>query len=219
MTHSTASSARPDTPVGQHASGDALQRLGDAITNLAGDPDYILRSLTEMLLTLRPVSLEGRLSKQQEKFLIESGDFTAEELAATKREVDRGSLQLGAAESFLSHLCATMSLDDAAGFLGMDEDAVRAAVSEGRLYGVEISGRLRLPDWQFDVRQPGKVLPHLPSLIESVSQRWKWQSVAAFMSTPQSNLIAEGRKTPAVWLSDGGSVDDVREIVEASDWW
>lgn len=82
-----------DGRVGQPVSGDALQRLGQAIANLAGDSNFIIDSLTELAIAMRPVS-KNRLTKQQERFLIESGTFTAETLAATQREVDRGGLQL-----------------------------------------------------------------------------------------------------------------------------
>ena len=171
-----------------------------------------------MLLTVKPVNREGRLTQQQQLFLIESGTFTAETLAATQREVDRGGLQLGAAEAFLSHLCATMALEDATGFLKCDEEAARTAVSEGGLYAIEISGRLRFPVWQFSLGSPGKVLPGLAEVIEVVTPRWDWHSVAGFMATPQSSLVAVGRKTPVEWLRDGGDVNDVIEIVEDSDW-
>ena len=155
---------------------------------------------------------------QQEQFLIESETFTAEELADTFRQVERGSLQLGSAQAFLSNLSATMSLSDAAGYLEWDEETVQAAVHEGRLYGVEISGRLRIPAWQLTIATPLKLIPGLTDLIEVVTPRWDWQSVAAFMATPHSNLFSEGRKTPAEWLRDGEDVEFVTEIVLASDW-
>ena len=217
MTRLPPDSDSPDGRVGQQVPGDALQRLGQTIANLAGDSNFIIDSLTELAIAMRPVS-KNRLTKQQEDFLIESGTFTAEKLAATSKSVDRGSLQLGAFEAWLTHLCATMSLEDASGFLGWGEEDMRAAVSEGRLYAIEISGRLRFPVWQFNVGFPEKLLPGLTEIIEVVSPRWGWHSVAGFMATPQPSLVAVGRKTPVEWLRDGGDVNDVIEIVEDSDW-
>jgi len=112
-----------------------------------------------------------------------------------------------------------MSLDNVTGFLKWDEEAVRAAVSEGRLYAIEISGRLRFPVWQFSLESPGKLLPGLAEVIQVVTPRWGWTSVAGFMATAQSSLVATGRKTPVAWLRDGGDVDTVRQIVESDDWW
>ncbi|TFD01322.1 hypothetical protein E3T28_07130 [Cryobacterium sinapicolor] len=207
-----------DERVGQQISDAALQRLGEAITHLEGDPDYIVRSLTEFMLTMRPVA-KHRLTSLQERFLIESGALSAGGLASTASKVDRGSLQLGAAEAWFSHLCATISLEDVAGFLGWDEVAVRTAVSEGRLYAIEITGRLRFPDWQFNAAAPGHLMPGLPALIAAVAPRWDWHSIAGFMATPQSSLIAEGRQTPVEWLRNGGDIDTVTSIVEWDDCW
>jgi hypothetical protein len=103
--------------------------------------------------------------------------------------------------------------------LGWDEQVVQAAVSEGRLYGIEISGRLRFPSWQFNLASSGKVLPGLAELLEVIPTWWDWESVAAFMATPQSALMAEGRQTPVAYLRDGGEVNDVTEIVESDEWW
>jgi hypothetical protein len=150
--------------------------------------------------------------EQRKRYLIESGDFTAEELDAAAREVDRGALQLGIAEAFLSHLQSTMSLDDVTGFLGWDEKSARAAVSEQRLYAIDIAGRLRFPSWQFNVGSPHKLIPGLSEVIEVVTSRWEWPSVAGFMATPQSSLVAKGRKTPVEWLRDGGDVSEGRSL-------
>ncbi|WP_130176564.1 hypothetical protein [Cryobacterium sp. SO1] len=217
MTNSASAPDSANERVGPPALDDALRQLGQAIDHIAGDSDYIVRSLTDMLLAMRPASRNG-LSKQQERFLIESGTFTAEELDSTSSEVDRGSLQLGAAEAWLSNQLTSMSLEDVAGFLGWNEDEVRPAVTERRLYAIEISGRLRFPAWQFNFGYPNKLIPGLTEVIEVVSPRWDWQSVAGFMATPQSSLVAEGQKSPVDWLRDGGNVHDVIEIVEASDW-
>jgi hypothetical protein len=217
----TGSAPAPDNADGRicpHISEDAVRRLAEAVAQLANDQEYFLKALTDFLLAMKPISRE-RLSANEVRFLIESGDFTAEEWAETSASVDRGSLQLSGAEAFLSHLNATMSIDNVTGFLGWDEEAVQAAVHEGRLYAVEISGRLRFPVWQFSLGSPGKLLRGLAEIIEVVMPRWGWTSVAGFMATPQLSLVAEGPKTPVAWLRDGGDVDAVRQIVESDDWW
>ena len=210
--------AQANRQVTSKPSEDAIRRLADAVAHLGNDPEWFLQALTETLLAMAPVS-PSKLTKQQELFLIESGTFTAETLARTRERVKRGSLQLGAAQAWLSDLSATMSLDDAAGFLGWSDEAVRSAATEGRLYAIEVSGRLRLPAWQFNIGSPQKLIPGLEDVIEVVSPHWSWHSVAGFMSTPQSSLVAEGRQTPLEWLRDGGDIAAVKQIVESDKWW
>jgi hypothetical protein len=200
-----------------HVSDEAVRRLAEAVARLANDPDFFLEGLTEFLLAMEPVASD-RLSANEARFLIESGDFTADELTATSAGVARGALQVSATETWLLELLATKSLEEVAGFLGWTEEDVRSAVAEERLYAVEVSGRLRFPTWQLDARSPTKLLPRIAEVIKVMAPRWGHQSVAGFMATPQESLVAEGRKTPVQWLRDGGHVDDVTEIIEASDW-
>ena len=217
MSNSIPLPGSPDDDLDPHFL-NALRQLGKAVDDLKADTPYILRALTEMLRALRPVSVEGSARKQRMRYLIESGAFTAEQLSTAMSAVDRGALQLRAAEAWLSQLCTTMSLEETTGYLGWSEEAVQAAVSEGRLYGVDISGRLRFPAFQFNVGSATKLIPGLTDIIEAVAPRWDWRSVAGFMATPQSSLIAEGRKTPVEWLRDGGDVAAVISIVESNDW-
>jgi hypothetical protein len=201
-----------------NASREALNRLGDAIAQLGGDTSWILGSLTHAVLAMRPVAAGGSLTEAQKRYLVESGDFTREQLAEAAREVARGSLQLDGAEAFLSYLCDTLSLADTAAYLEWEEEAVRRAVAGGRVYAVEIAGRPRFPSWQFSVPHPNKLLPGLSKIIEVAATRWNWHSMTSLMFTPLSSLIATGRQTPAEWPFRGGSVDAVRSITELTDW-
>jgi len=200
-----------------YVSDDAVRRLAEAVAHLANDPAYFLKELTDFLLALKPIS-PGRLAENEVRFLIESGSFTAEEWAETSASVSRGNLQVGATERFLLGLLETNSLEDVTSFLDWTEEDVRTAVADGRLYALEVSGRLRFPVWQLDARSSGRLLPGLSQIIKVMTPRWHYRSSAAFMATPQSLLTGEGRMTPAQWLRNGGDVTDVTEIVEASDW-
>ncbi|MEB0287130.1 hypothetical protein QN355_11255 [Cryobacterium sp. 10S3] len=200
-----------------HVSVAAVRRLAETVARLANDPEYFLEALTDMVLAMEPISRE-KLTENEVRFLVESGAFTPEEWAETSASVDRGSLQLSTAEAWLLGLFSTMSVEDVTGFLGWNESDVSDAAADGRLYAIEVSGRRRFPVWQFDAASPSKLLPGLTSMIGIMTPRWHWQSAAGFMATPQRDLVALGRKTPIQWLRDGGDVDDVREIVEASDW-
>ena len=198
-------------------SNEAVRRLAEAVARLSNDPDWFLQALTEAVLAMTPISM-ARRTKQQDLFLIASGTFTAKELAEAQMYVDRGALQLSSAEVFLSSLLCTMSLHEVTGYLDLDEEAARNAVAEGRLYAIKISGQLRFPAWQLNVGSPEKLIPRLTELIEVVSSRWDWQSTAAFLATPQSSLVAKGRKTPIDWLRDGGDIQLIRDIVESNGW-
>jgi hypothetical protein len=209
----SAQPASPEQPAASEISEATVKELARAIYRLNDDPKWLLAALLEFLYALQPV-VPNRLTDAEKRFLIESGTLTPETLADTEAEVDRGALQLDAIEGWLSHLLDTISLGEAACFLGMAEDEVTGLVKEGRLYAETVCGRLRFPRWQFDVRKPGKVLPHLPEIIQAASSDWQPRSVAAFMATPQENLVAEGRKTPTAWLRDGGDLQDVIELIE-----
>ena len=70
-------------------SDEAVRRLAEAVARLSNDPDWFLQALTEAVLAMTPISM-ARRTKQQDLFLIESGTFTAEELAEAQMYVDRG---------------------------------------------------------------------------------------------------------------------------------
>ena len=139
---------------------------------------------------------------------IRSGAFTQEELAETKLDVARGALQLGALESFLTHACQTMSLDQACGFLRLDPADAIAQASAKELLAVEIGGALRFPSWQFNLRSASKRLPGLSEILRAGAWRG-WMGLSALMAVRQSDLIGAGPMTPLAWLSDGGPVEDV----------
>jgi len=205
-------------PGAVHISEAAIRRLAEAVAQLANDPEYFVLALTDMLLAMKPISLE-KPSDNEVRFLIESGAFSADEWAETSAAVDRGSLQAGVTEGWLLSLFATSSMEVVTGFLGWNDDAVHAAVGAGRLFAIEISGRLRFPTWQFSVGSPDKLLPGLTEILPVITPRWTWQSAASFFATVQSSLVAEGPQTPLQWLRHGGDVHDVIEIVESDDWW
>jgi len=217
MTRSASSPDNADGCIGPHVSEAAVRRLAEAVARLANDPVCFLEALTDMLSALKPISVE-KLSDNEVHFLIESGACGAEGWVETSAAVDRRSLQLRTTEAWLLALFATISAEDVTEFLGWNESDVTDAAADGRLYAIEISGRLRFPAWQFDAGSPSKLLPGLTQMLGIITPRWDWQSAAGFMATPQRNLVAQGRKTPIQWLRDGGDFDDVREIVEASDW-
>jgi hypothetical protein len=208
--------AKPNTV---EPSDKAVLEFVDAVNSLGADSRYLLRSLTEYTKTLSAVR-PSELSDEQRTFLVESGTFSAAELERTEARIARGSFQIDSLLWWLSELYATLSLEDPIAFLGYDEGKLEAAVPEGRLYGVDIGGRWRLPMFQFSLRSPGKILPHLDALLPALLERWDWLGMSRFFSTRQEDLSGLGWKTPAQWLEDGGDPQHVLNIVRGGElWW
>ena len=219
MTDSSASNVQPsesdpkkDFRVGV-ASDDAVRRLAQAIERLGNDADYFMDALTEKLLSMEPLPKYEPDDDSDRSILIDSGAFTPAEYDATQRSIARGDLELRVVETWFSSLAGTLSLKAIAGFLRWSEDEVTTAVSDGRLYAVEISGRLRFPEWQLNLSSPGKLLPGLAEVIAADNPKRSWISLAGLMGTPQQDLHGEGHKTPVAWLRDGGDVRRVTDVV------
>lgn len=196
--------------------GDDVRRLVDTVAGLANNPEHLAQVLPDMLLAVMSNS-KKHLAKDEVRAFIASGGFTSEEWAEISISVDRESLQLGETADWLTSIFDTMSVEDAAAFLEWEEGLVRVAVASGQMYGVEVSGRLRLPIWQFKRGSPTTLLDRLPELLRALGGR-RWSSVVGFMKTEHLNLRAMGRRTPAQWLRDGGDIDDVLRIIVMSDW-
>jgi hypothetical protein len=194
-----------------------MGRLSAAIVGLNNDAEWFTSALAEFIESRRPISGE-RLTKQQRDYLIQSGDFTEQELLETEQQVDRGELQLSEIQSFLSPLLATMSLEGASGYLGLDEAQLRAEIAAGRLHAVEISDRLRFPTWQFSIGHAQRLIPGLQEILAAVPSDWSWISLAALMATPQQDLVGEDRMTPAEWLRHGFSSARVVALLESQVW-
>lgn len=220
MTDFQSDDSKPRSPVELESSGvseAALLGLAAAVQGLGNDPEYFLRALTERILAMKPIS-RGRPTEQEVRFLIESGEFTTEEWAEAVASVTRGELQAEEAEAWLIGFVATWPMERVEQYLGWTSEVLVAAVALDHIYAVEISGRLRFPAWQFNVGSPSKLLPGLAEMIAAMKPRWSWHMSAAFMATPQQELVAVGRKSPCAWLRDQGDVRVVRSIIEASDW-
>lgn len=209
MSHPDAGKRAGDEP-----SSDSIQAFIDALIRLTDDPTWLLAALTETLAAMRP---PGSPTEAEVEYLLSSGSFSPTEMVAIGRQVARGSLALDGAESFLSAIRATWSLEQVTGYLHMSADAVNSAVIEGKLYAVEVAQHLRFPVFQFNVGRPEPLIPHLPTLIDGVRDRWGWISTSAFMETPQDGLLAVARQTPRAWLIDGGDPDRIMNFIRLRD--
>ncbi|MEU6646956.1 DNA-binding protein [Saccharomonospora sp. NPDC046836] len=106
---------------------------------------------------------------------------------------------------------SALTVLEAAGRLGVDDSRIRHRLKEGRLTGWKDQGGWRLPAWQFTT---SSVLPGLEVVLRAVPDDQPALVVAAFMGTPQSDLVINGRPaTPRQWLLAGGDPELVARLV------
>ncbi|EME65152.1 hypothetical protein [Amycolatopsis decaplanina] len=105
---------------------------------------------------------------------------------------------------------SALSVLEAAKALGVDDSRIRHRLKEGRLTGWKDQG-WRLPAWQF---AGSGVLPGLEVVLRAVPEDQPALVVAAFMSTPQADLVInEHPATPRQWLLSGGDPEHVARLV------
>lgn len=105
---------------------------------------------------------------------------------------------------------SALSVLEAAKALGVDDSRIRHRLKEGRLTGWKDQG-WRLPAWQFT---GSGVLPGLEIVLRAVPEDQPALVVAAFMSTPQTELVINDLPaTPRQWLLSGGAPEYVARLV------
>lgn len=105
---------------------------------------------------------------------------------------------------------SALTVTEAAKALGVDDSRIRHRLKEGRLTGWKDQG-WRLPSWQF---AGSGVLPGLETVLRALPEDQPALVVAAFMSTPQTDLVInEHPATPRQWLLSGGDPDHVARLI------
>jgi hypothetical protein len=194
------------------------QRLIDAALALGFDPDFLMTAIEDKLSEIKRRPIGNRLTESQKAYLIQSGAFEQGEFLRIEQDVNSGSLNRQVIRTWLMRILDTVGIDEACELLERDEASILADIERRRVCAVEVSGQLRFPQWQFDTRSPEKLIPHLDDILEASTARWDWQTLSAFMETPQEDLISTGRQTPVDWLRSGGAINRVVQTIEASDW-
>lgn len=113
------------------------------------------------------------------------------------------------AEQAVLHESA-LTVSAAAKVIGVDTSRIRHRLLAKRLMGWKDKGGWRLPAWQFTDKG---VLPGLEQVLAALPSDQPALVVAAFMTTPQEDLLARSRAiTPCEWLQAGGDPQRVARL-------
>jgi hypothetical protein len=178
-----------------------------AKAGLRVDPDEFLTLVEDAARKLSPADPDPAdyFSAEQRQALTDVGL----DLAPRKRkEVDHRARAV-AAQAVLRD--SALTVHDAAETVGVDPSRIRHRLGAGQLVGWKDRGGWRLPAWQFT---KAGVLPGLEVVLESVPDDQPPLVVAAFMATPQPDLLLDGAPTtPRAWLLATGDPEPVAKLV------
>jgi hypothetical protein len=125
------------------------------------------------------------------------------------REDEQDGRARAVAEQAVLHDSA-LTVSEVAATIGVDTSRVRHRLLANRLMGWKDRGGWRLPAWQFTEHG---VLPGLEQVLAALPTDQPALVVAAFMTTPQEDLLARSRAiTPCEWLSAGGDPQRVARL-------
>lgn len=147
-----------------------------------------------------------------------AGYFTADQREALRdvgldlsplREDEPDSRARAVAEQTVLHESA-LTVSEAARVIGVDTSRIRHRLLARRLMGWKDRGGWRLPAWQFT---ENGVLPGLEQVLAALPGDQPALVVAAFMTTPQEDLLARSRAiSPCEWLQAGGEPQRVARL-------
>jgi hypothetical protein len=125
------------------------------------------------------------------------------------RDDEPDSRARAVAEQAVLHDSA-LTVSEAATTIGVDTSRIRHRLLAHRLVGWKDRGGWRLPAWQFT---ENGVLPGLEQVLVALPSDQPALVVAAFMTTPQEDLMARARAiTPCEWLQAGGDPQRVARL-------
>jgi hypothetical protein len=178
-----------------------------AKAGLRVDPDEFLTLVEDAARKLSPADPDPSdyFSAEQRTALTDVGLDLAPRRA---KEVDHRAKAV-AAQTVLRDSALTVA--EAAKLIGVDTSRIRHRLAAAQLSGWKDRGGWRLPAWQFT--HTG-VLPGIDAVLECVPDDQPPLVVAAFMSTPQADLVLDGSPaTPRQWLLATGDPAPVAKLI------
>lgn len=189
------------------AAFDHVPRLRSAL-----DRQGSSMSVDEFLNVLRQVAApeSEALTAGERDFLLETTDLTEDDLTPDAYETARLRVAEDQALAEDEAVAASLTTSQVANLLGRQGPSIRRSKGNGGLYALPtVRGRETLyPAWQF---VGGEVVPGLSEIISKFPQYMHPLDVQDFMTEPHEEL--DGR-SPAQWLTDGGSVAAVVSLVD-----
>jgi len=166
-------------------------------------------------MTDQPAPRGGAMSDEQLAFLLGSGAFTKERLAAVSARVARGDLEARERASRQGAIDASLSPDQVAERLGISVSEAHRRRAALQLYAFTDGGEEFYPAWQFTDDEDRPVLPGLPVVLAAFSADMHAATIRGFMNTPQRSARIDGAPvTPVEWLMQGGNPRHLAGILE-----
>ncbi|MCV0336376.1 hypothetical protein [Microbacterium sp.] len=175
----------------------------------AAKTSNIARDLYEAIVLDVVDLLENRQSRDvgltasEADFLLESGEFTQDELKEAADFITSGGLERMEHHTHLRAIADTYTSAEAASLLKMDASSLRPRQGKSKLYSF-MAGRNRLyPKWQF-IPSDEKVMlvPNLVDVVPAIPKDWGPADVEGFMTTPQDDLRPSDEAVePDEWLT------------------
>lgn len=166
-------------------------------------------------LRAAPDAAASALTEQQERILAKHGGITGARPEGA-RSTARAMLRASSA-NLAEQTRTSMSVSQAAQLLRVDASRIRHRLRDRALYGFKIGTSVRLPAWQFT---NGGTIPGLRAVLAALPDDLHPLEVAGLMTTPDPDLaIADEPTSPTDWLTHGGDVHTVSELVAHLDTW
>jgi len=177
--------------------------------------ELMLESLAET--ADEPITATSTLTTAERADLIASGAFTEEALAETEAQIAAGELDRLIAQTRQGVILDSLSADEVSALLQRSPSRVSHRVAEPSLYSFQVGRSRRFPKWQFTATGE---LPGLARIVPAIPEGTHPASVDGFMRNPSPALVVQGdvERSPVDWLTEGGLVDDVVEILQQWAW-
>lgn len=150
------------------------------------------------------------LTSAEQGFLVSQGGIPASSVEAGTAATARVSIAAAAAQADADAVRDGYTTSEVAELFGLKTANVRRDVASRSLF---VAGRTRsrehvFPRWQFDGTGP---LPGLREVLAALPNDYHPLDVASFMTTAHDEL---GGRTPAEWLSGGGTPSVVAGLAD-----
>lgn len=182
----------------------------------------------EVDLTSLPAMLEEALREMRHTLYPPdpAADLPVEETAALRRGGFKMAAARGTGRSALAQTAAeyaalmetSLSAGETAQRLGVDPSRVRQLLSARKLYGLQVKGSWRVPQFQFDGAD--RLLPGLEEVVPNLPKNLHPVAVYSWFTTPNSDLVPEGQEepfSPRDWLLAGHSPQVPAELASDLD--